>query len=916
MAYKEGARLIRRNATGQFERAGERLDEELEEDFKRVNETLDALSRSTSRYPSIGERMDRLAFYQALLAEDTLIQSLIHGYEDGSYLLITRNGQGLDAITRRPVRQGGFQAIRATYDADLNLVQSAPDPRYLSFVPQDRPWYQDSLGSGQAAVTSQYISHSTGLPGYTFSKRVSESGPVVGIDIPVSSLTDALADSLGRGVGGAQSDMALVTDEGLVVATAETTSPPALPEAEVRLPPLKEHENQSLRAAGRSGILEDPQNDGRYQSFRHDGISYAAGFIRVGVGLGRNLFVVGVIEEWRLLSEARALALRVLLSTGGVLIVVSGLVIVVSRRITRKLRALAESAEALRGFDFSETPEVHSSVLEVDQLGDTVTLLRTTIQKFITINHSLHVSVDVGTVVSDIAEEIRTVSHAERCRILIFNDTTGAYEPSASATAAAAEHAEASGASLSPSDVERLQRQGTLVAGASCGQSGGPDGGDGPWVMVPLADRSGEPMGLLLLRYDQLPQEATLGFVVALSATAALSLETGWLLRQQKEVFEALIQLIATAIDTKSPYTARHCAKVPEITLALARQANESDAPPFQSFALGPKDWEALYLAAWLHDCGKVTTPEYVVDKATKLETIHNRIHEVRMRFELLKSQAEVDYWRGVAGGESVDALRQTLADRLKQLDDDFAFVATCNIGGEAMSDADADRLTAIAATPWVRTLDDRLGMSREELSRVEGIAPAPLPTVEPLLADRPEHRIERPSDPTRDAHLAALGVTLKAPHYLYDRGELHNLSIRRGTLTDEERYKINEHIIESIRMIDSLPLPKHLKSARDIAGGHHERLDGKGYPMGLSAEELSIPARIMAIADVFEALTASDRPYKPPKTLEQVLAIMTSMAKGHHLDPDLLQLFVESGLAARFASEANAGRTETAGPA
>ena len=307
-----------------------------------------------------------------------------------------------------------------------------------------------------------------------------------------------------------------------------------------------------------------------------------------------------------------------------------------------------------------------------------------------------------------------------------------------------------------------------------------------------------------------------------------------------------------------------------------------------------------MHIAAWLHDCGKVTTPEYVVDKATKLETIHDRIHEVRMRFEVLKRDAEIAYWRGLAQGGDEPALRATRDAAWSRLDEEFAFVASCNTGGEFLSAERQERLRQIGAQGWWRTLDDRLGLSRDELARrPEG--PASLPVEEHVLADKPEHRIPRPAGEGM-APDNPWGFRMDVPELLYDRGELHNLTVSRGTLSAEERYKINEHIVQTIVMLTQLPFPRHLQSVPEIAGGHHEKMDGTGYPRGLKREEMSPVARMMAIADIFEALTAADRPYKSGKTLSQALAIMAKMRNDQHIDPELFELFLRSGVYREYA--------------
>src|SRR3546814_79288 len=146
-------------------------------------------------------------------------------------------------------------------------------------------------------------------------------------------------------------------------------------------------------------------------------------------------------------------------------------------------------------------------------------------------------------------------------------------------------------------------------------------------------------------------------------------------------------------------------------------------------------------------------------------------------------------------------------------------------------------------------------------------------------------------------------GCKLQQPKHLYNRGELHNLSVRRGTLNPEERYKINDHIIQTIIMLSALPYPRHLRAVPELAGGHHERMDGKGYPRQLSRDDMSPVARMMAVADIFEALTAADRPYKKGKTLSDAIGIMARMARDGHIDPDIFALFLSAGIYRDYAA-------------
>lgn len=373
--------------------------------------------------------------------------------------------------------------------------------------------------------------------------------------------------------------------------------------------------------------------------------------------------------------------------------------------------------------------------------------------------------------------------------------------------------------------------------------------------------------------------------------------------KAQENLMESFIKLIASAIDEKSPYTGGHCERVPELASMLAAEANKSEEGIFKKFHFKNENaWREFRIAALLHDCGKVTTPEYVVDKATKLESIHNRIHEIRTRFEVLLRDAQIVYLEGLLEGkEDKELLKQKRVEAEAKLFDDFAFLAECNIGGEFMDAQKIERLKQIAAITWKRHFDDRLGMSEAENKRLQDIAPTPLPCQETLLQDKPEHLRKRTHEIDERIY-EKLGITMQIPHYYNNLGELYNLSITKGTLNDEERYKINEHIIMSIRMLSELPFMDNLKKVPEYACAHHETMKGTGYPRGLSREQISLPARIIAIADIFEALTANDRPYKKAKTISEAIKILYFMKKDEHIDGDLFELFLKSGVYMKYA--------------
>jgi response regulator RpfG family c-di-GMP phosphodiesterase len=317
--------------------------------------------------------------------------------------------------------------------------------------------------------------------------------------------------------------------------------------------------------------------------------------------------------------------------------------------------------------------------------------------------------------------------------------------------------------------------------------------------------------------------------------------------RQMEQLFESFIQLINLAIDEKSPYTGEHCQRVPELTMMLADAAHAANEGPLAGFTLTEKDRYELRIAALLHDCGKVTTPVHIVDKATKLQTIYDRIELIDTRFELLRRDAEIRMLRQIVAGVPSERAEAEFREFVANLEVDRNFLHQANVGSERMSDDDIGRVRSIGT-----------GYRWQEASGVE---------VDFLSAD-----------------------------------ELENLCIRAGTLTQSERATINYHVSATIRMLEQLPWPKHLKNVPEYAGGHHERMDGKGYPRGLTREQMSWQARMMGIADIFEALTAGDRPYKGAMTLSQALAILARFRDNGHIDPDLYEVFVNSEIYRKYA--------------
>ena len=382
-------------------------------------------------------------------------------------------------------------------------------------------------------------------------------------------------------------------------------------------------------------------------------------------------------------------------------------------------------------------------------------------------------------------------------------------------------------------------------------------------LAVPLKDHEGEVIGVLQLINAQRPGSrdvvpfslADQSLAESLASQAAIALTNRLLMSQLEELFESFINLINLAIDEKSPYTGGHCQRVPALTMMLAEAVNDTVDGPLASFRMTERDRYELKIAGLLHDCGKVTTPVHVVDKATKLHTLFDRIELIDTRFEVLKRDREIDALRqqlalrAQADPKAESRIASESRQKITALEQDRDFLRSANRGSESMPDAASARVREIGRAHTWRNVN---GLETEFLT-----------------AD-----------------------------------EVENLTIRAGTLTAAERNIINHHIVATIKMLEQLPWPKHLRNVPEYAGGHHERMDGKGYPKGLTRDQMSVQARTMGIADIFEALTAKDRPYKPGMKLSQAMGIMNKFKLNGHIDPDLFDIFVQKRVYQSYAEQ------------
>ncbi|KAF1020830.1 MAG: Cyclic di-GMP phosphodiesterase [Pseudomonas sp.] len=918
--FVQSKRFIADEARLRFDAAGQLTLKELQSLYQPAELSANLLAQQRLMFATtLQERLDSVPFLVTLLAGQPAVTHAYVGYANGDFFMLLRGQKNptLDTQYAPPpgtqwivqsvlVRDGKTTGEYLYLAPDLSILARRAQPNY-QFDPRTRPWYKDASARQKVLVTSPYPFYEDKEVGVTFARAMQNGAGVAAVDISLHSI-DLLLRSSKITPG---SRLTILNTDNEVISSEKGTQMVSTGNGQARLAHLDELPlpiTQRLVAAYASQqrdhlILNTP--DGEWQG------------MRVDLPLdGTKSFALWMTTPYReLMADAIATRDRGLLISLGFLLLGILIALAMSRAASRPLAALTREARKIEQFNFEASPEVKSNISEVVDLAHAMGSMKLTIQHFLELSRDLSSETNFQNLLARVLVELQDTTAAKGAMIYLADaDASHLKLARVRWGHELQEHDPGDGLELAASPDHPLvtalldlqakpQRLTPQALEHHFGFLGDIQTPLTLWVL-PLKDRSGVLLGALALWVDENKRPLTpslMAFAEALSSTAAIALNTQRLIDEQKVLLESFIQLIAGAIDAKSPYTGGHCQRVPELTKMLAQAACAQTSGPFKDFALDEEQWEALHIAAWLHDCGKVTTPEYVVDKATKLETLYDRIHEVRMRFEVLKRDAELDYWKGIAAGGTAESLQAELAQALAQLDDDFAFVAQSNIGGEFMAPDRVERMQALAGRTWRRTLSDRLGISHEENARKQLYPEAPLPVMEPLLADRPDHLFPRSSRETLSDN-NPYGFKVKVPEHLYNRGELYNLCIGRGTLTEEERYKINEHIIQTIRMLEKLPFPRHLKDVPEIAGGHHEKMDGTGYPKRLTREQMSWPARMMGIADIFEALTAVDRPYKKGKTLSEAIKIMGFMKKDQHIDPDIFNLFLRSGIYLEYA--------------
>lgn len=881
-------------------------------------------------------QVNRAALVPALVATlraNPHIYSVYYGFGSGAFLQVigVRGDARVEDTLQAPA--GTHFAVRFIDPVPADAAQRQQEHwqflaanekpigsrlRDAVYIPSSRPWYDTALATPGLHVTEPYVYESLRGLGLSLSRALTDGLGVFGADLALGDLESFAAASLDGRDGGV-----VVTDDGGHVLAAHATPHFNVP-LQTPLQPVAQSANPLFAQA--AGML---QHDGSLIDTVH-GEEFAYASRSVAITPTAALHVVAFAPMSLYTGPIDNARDGIMLFAAVMLIIFLPLTHVVARRISGALKTLTTDAERIQRMDFSGERAVRSVFQEIDLLGVAQHTMKTAIRErthaLDQVLARLESLLESGTQLASRRSQDtvlqQTLSSARR---LVNARTAQFWLCTREDTLRLA--AELPGDMSRPPQELELPLAGMpadpcvwamvncrpLVLGRTAHafdlaiQQSLLGAEPRSLLVVPVPARGDKPKGVLVLA-DALDHGACVvdfdpglvRYAETLAAQSGIALENIELVESQRVLMDSMLQLIAGAIDAKSAYTGGHCARVPELARMLAEAACEVKEGPLADFRFETEaEWREFRIGTWLHDCGKVTTPEYVVDKATKLETIFNRIHEIRTRFEVLLRDAEIERLNAVLAGSDPLAARQAFETARAQLIDDFTFVAKSNIGGESMAPEHSVRLRAIAGRTWLRHFDDRAGLSYAEESRLEDRPRQALPAIEHLLADKPEHIVPRTDQHRYDDRY---GFRMEVPEHLYNFGELYNLCISRGTLTAEERYKINEHIVQTVVMLDQLPLPPDLKRVPEYASTHHETLTGTGYPRGLAAEELSVPARIMAIADIFEALTASDRPYKKAKPLSEAVRILSSLKWAGHIDADLFDLFIISGVCRRYA--------------
>jgi len=890
-----------------------------------------------------GQNHPALLLFSRILQSRPAFYSMYIGFPDGTFLQVINAGgnplitRALDApettdIILRTITVSGSSRTQnwIFLDTEGNEISRKHDMEF-NYDPRLRPWYRASSSCTDAILSKPYIFNSLQQPGITASHALPGNSGVVGIDLTISSLSDFVSSQEISPNGG----IALLTGDRELI--AEST--------------------------GIEDFIKGPDNyNGELESLFNDSSTILLDKVLLqteiwNIAVNQKLIILSAAPVKDFMSGAAEMRRKIVLLSLLILLITVPVIVLWARKLSYSLKELSADAERVGSMDFSGDLSIQSSVLEFHQLAMAFKVMKTTIaartktleetlvklEMLVDMTIAMSAEFDINRLSEMILSGAKKLTHADGGSLYLVNETRDELDFKIILNDTLGfEQGGSSGIPVSMKPVPLYDSDGnenhrnvvthSFHAGRTenipdayeTGEydfSGTRKFDEGnnyrsvSFLTVPLKPRGGgDVLGALQLinAIDQksgeivpFPEELQ-SFVAALSSAAAVAIQNRNLIERQKRLFDDLVRFVASAIDAKSPYTARHCARVPEIAKLLVSKAEEMKSGPFADFSFNDtSDRREFELGALLHDCGKVTTPEYVVDKATKLETIYNRLHEIRTRFEVLLRDARITRHEAVIAGTDPELADKELMQKEQQLQENFAFIAECNVGSEYMEDDKLERLRSIASTCWYRYFDNRIGLSWGEQRRFADLhdkGHTSFPVREMLIADRPEHIV--PRENWTQENYDKFDFRFIVPEYLYNRGELYNLSIRNGTLSVEERFKIEEHVAQTIVMLEHIPFPDDLRQVPEYAGTHHEFPNGTGYPRALVDSQLSIPVKIIALADILEALTSTDRPYKKDKKLSEAIEILYQMTLQGQVDRDVFTLLLSSGSYREYAEK------------
>ncbi|MFV8797798.1 HD domain-containing phosphohydrolase [Yersinia sp. LJYL362] len=915
-SHSQLTKLTEISTNRQYQKTGEAIAAELDAVTRPMMMSVNILaSMQITELSTLEQRMAFVDKFIEILKQNDYASAVYSAYPNGDLFMLRRLTDANRILFHAP--EGAEWMIQSN-----RFLDSLPEKRFIylnekrqviavmprdndNYDPRRRDWFILASASPALITSPIYIFKGTGEAGFTYSRRSKNNQAIIGLDVSLASLSQFLIrQNLPPG-----SQAIIINSRGEVIASLPKAQGNTANTGE-QIPVLQTLLNTQENSAESNNLKGNESNHSTL--FEAQGKHWYGSIVDINNSGNKYQLVIATPASY-LTADANSIRNHSTLIAFILLMLSLPLVWYFSRKISNPLIRLRQDADSISNLHFEDRESEHSMIEEVDELHKSMSKMKSTLKQFISMGNMLTAENNFFRQMQGLLSETTEIAAMTGGIIFLADKQEGRFTPTAFRwNGENIPVAEMASLSINEDNFTTFQPvlEGKTIAGTLNKENIFRQLEDfmQPYlplrfVAVPMKTHDKQLLGFLLLfnpyQLNAERERSKIQLVNALVGSLSVSVETQQLLQEQKNLLNAFIELIAGAIDAKSAYTGGHCQRVPEITKMLARAAVNAKEGPFANFNLSENEWEELHTACWLHDCGKITTPEFVVDKSTKLELIYDRIHEIRMRFEVLKREREIDFLRRHTTVHANEVDQQLLAAELRQLDEDFYFIAHCNVGGEFMSDDAIARIQQIAGYCWTRTLDDNAGIAHEEQARKARQPATPLPVQEPLLADKKEHLIYRDNKNRRPEYY---DFKLPEPTLLYNRGEIYNLSIRRGTLTEEDRYKINEHIMQTIVMLKKLPFPRTMANVPTIAGGHHERMDGKGYPYQLTYKQMSIPVRMMAIADVFEALTAADRPYKPGKLLSEALNIMINMVNENHLDRDLFILFLQSGIWHEYA--------------